>query len=292
MAVDHILTLIAAETLRDALAGTADTIAAEVHGTVDWLGPDAADVGFDGDPAAAARIVEQAIGGNAIDGVIQPAAGRRKALLVADMESTMIRNEMLVEMADLIGIGDQVAEVTRRAMNGEIDFAASLRGRVALFKDRPTTILSDAADRIRFMPGARTLVQTMRKNGARAVLVSGGFHVFSRPVRDTLGFDRDYANDLLLEGERIVGAVREPILDGAAKRAHLIESAAAFGIATTATLAVGDGANDLPMLRAAGLGVAFHAKPNVRAQVAAHIDHADLTALLYLQGYRATDFVG
>jgi phosphoserine phosphatase len=292
VAADHILTLTAAASARDALGTAVRTIAAKRRGGVDWLGPVAVDIAVEGDPADAVRIADQAIGGAAIDAVIQPAEGRRKRLLVADMESTMIHNEMLVEMADLIGIGDQVAEVTRRAMNGELDFAASLRARVALFKDRPTRILSDAADRMRFMPGARTLVQTMRAHGARTVLVSGGFYVFSSPVRDTLGFDRDYANDLLVEGERILGTVREPILDSAAKRTHLLACATEFGVAPAGILAVGDGANDLPMLHAAGLGVAFHAKPHVRAQIGNHIDHADLTALLYLQGYRTDEFVG
>jgi phosphoserine phosphatase len=288
-----VLTLIAGDRGRDGLAETAKAIAAQLHRELDWLAPETAcDIFFDGDATEAGRIARDAISGAAIDVVIQPVAERRKRLLVADMESTIIHNEMLNEMADLIGIGDRVAEVTRRAMNGELDFAASLRARVALFKDRPTRLLSDAADRIRFMPGARTLVQTMRKQGARTVLVSGGFYIFSRPVRDTLGFDRDYANDLLIEGERLVGAVREPILDGAAKRAHLLECAAEFGVARTGILAVGDGANDLPMLHEAGLGIAYHAKPHVRAQIGNHIDHADLTALLYLQGYRAADLVG
>lgn len=288
----YVLTLIVADSARDDIAAVARAIAARLHADTDWLAHKyAADIFFDGDRVEAERIARDVIADAAIDAVIQPAAGRRKSLLVADLESTMIHNEMLVEMADLIGVGDQVADVTRRAMNGELDFAASLRARVALFRDRPTTILSDAADRIRFMPGARTLVQTMRKHGARAVLVSGGFHVFSRPIRDTLGFDRDYANDFLVQGERILGTVGEPILDAAAKRQHLLDSAAAFGVAPGATLAVGDGANDLPMLHEAGLGIAFRAKPNVRAQVAAHIDHADLTALLYLQGYRAEEFV-
>jgi phosphoserine phosphatase len=289
----HVLTLIAGDGARGDIAEAAQAIATELHAEPFWLAPDrAADIFFDGDAPRAERTAHDAIAGHGIDFIVQPVADRRKTLLVADMESTVIQNEMLNEMADLIGIGDRVAEVTRRAMNGELDFAASLRARVALFKDQPTRILSDAADRIRFMPGARELVQTMRKHGARTVLVSGGFHIFSRPVRDTLGFDRDYANDLLIEDERLVGAVREPILDSAAKRAHLVECAAAFGVAQAGILAVGDGANDLPMLHAAGLGIAYHAKPRVRAEIGHHIDHADLTALLYLQGYRAADLVG
>jgi phosphoserine phosphatase len=289
----HVLTLIAGDRGRDGIVETAKAIAASLGAAPDWLAPETAcDLFFDGDATEAGRIARNAIDSHGIDFVIQPTAERRKKLLVADMESTIIDNEMLNEMADLIGIGDRVAEVTRRAMNGELDFAASIKARVALFKDRPTRILSDAADRIRFMPGARTLVATMRKHGAQAVLVSGGFYIFSRPVRDTLGFDRDYANELLIDDERIVGAVREPILDSAAKRAHLLECAAEFGVPQGGILAVGDGANDLPMLHEAGLGIAYHAKPHVRAQIGNRIDHADLTALLYLQGYRAADLVG
>jgi phosphoserine phosphatase len=289
----HVLTLIAGDGARGDIAEAAQAIATDLHALPDWLAPDiAADIFFDSDAPRAERTAHDAIAGHGIDVVIQPAAERRKTLLIADMESTVIDNEMLNEMADLVGIGDRVAEVTRRAMNGELDFAASLRARVALFKDQSTRILSDAADRIRFMPGARTLVATMRKHGARTVLVSGGFYIFSRPVRDTLGFDRDYANELAIEDERILGAVGEPILDSAAKRAHLLECAAEFGVARAGILAVGDGANDLPMLHEAGLGIAYHAKPHVRAQIGNRIDHADLTALLYLQGYRAADLVG
>jgi phosphoserine phosphatase len=281
----HVLTLIAAADTRP----IADHLANALGADVDWLSPNlAADIFFDGDPAQAARLA-RGISSTA-DIVIQPVADRRKMLLVSDMESTLIHNEMLDEMADLIGVRDAIAAVTHRAMNGELDFAASLRERVALFKGQPESLLAEAATRIRFDSGARTLVRTMREHGARTILVSGGFHVFSAPVRDALGCERDYANHLAIESGRIAGTVREPILDSGAKAAVLHRCAAEFGIAAARTLAVGDGANDLAMLGAAGLGIAYHAKPHVRAQIGNHVDHADLTALLYLQGYRDSDF--
>ena len=289
----HVLTLIAADTGRSRIAETAGAIASQLNSEADWLASDrAADIFFDGDTANAEIIGKREVSDAAIDVVIQPWVSRRKKLLVADMESTIIQNEMLDEMAGLLGISDRVAEVTHRAMNGELDFAASLRARVALFKGGPESLLSEAATHIRFSPGAATLVSTMRRHGARTVMVSGGFDYFCRPVRDALGFDRVYANDIIVLNGCLTGAVREPILDGAAKREYLRQSAAEFGVAQAGVLAVGDGANDLPMLLAAGLGIAYHAKPHVRAQIADRIDHADLSALLYIQGYRAADLVG
>lgn len=240
---------------------------------------------------AAERAARNAITGG-FDLVVQPVAGRRKKLLVADLESTIIENEMLDEMADLIGQRDRVAAITARAMNGEIDFAAALKERVALFKNQPETLVAEAAARLRVTPGAASLVKTMTAHGAATVLISGGFGVFTRPVRDRLGFSRDYANELLVEHGRLTGAVREPVFDGAGKHAALRRSAAEFGVTLAETLAVGDGANDIAMLQVAGLGVAFHAKPQVQAQIRARIDHADLSALLYAQGYRAAEILG
>ncbi len=283
----HVLTLIGAGDTDDA----ANAIATALGETVDWLAPGvAADIFFDRDVARASDIARNACSGRDIDFVVQPVADRRKSLLVADMELTAIQNEMLDEMADLVGMRDRVAEITHRAMNGELDFAASLKARVALFKGQPEDLLAQAAKRVRFNPGAQTLVRTMRKDGARTVLVSGGFYAFSNAVRDALGFERDFANDLVIENGRIAGFVREPILDAEGKAAALRQCAGEFGIDIARTLAVGDGANDLPMLEAAGLGIAYHAKPHVQSRIAHRIDRADLTALLYLQGYRAGDF--
>ncbi len=281
----HVLTLIAADKLGD----VATDIGRRLGGDVAWLAPDrAADIFFDGDPARVVQLVRRL--GAAVDAIIQPLADRRKALLVADMESTAIQNEMLDEMADLIGLKDRVAEITHRTMNGELDFAASLEARVALFAGQPETLLAQASKRIRITSGAATLVRTMRRHGAHTVLVSGGFRAFSREVRDALGFERDCANELVVDRGTITGKVREPILDAAGKAVVLRRCADEFGVPLAQTLAVGDGANDLPMLAAAGIGIAYHAKPHVQAHIAHHIDHADLTALLYLQGYRISDF--
>jgi phosphoserine phosphatase len=281
----HVLTLIAAGKLGDVAA----EIARRLGGDVAWLAPDhAADIFFDDDPARAEQLARRL--GGALDAIIQPVADRRKALLVADMESTVIQNEMLDEMADLIGLRGRVAEITHRTMNGELDFAASLKARVSLFAGRPEMLLAQASKRIRLTPGAATLVRTMRQHGAHTVLVSGGFRAFSNEVRHALGFERDYANELVVDGNAITGAVREPILDAAGKAVVLRRCADEFGVPRAQTLAVGDGANDLPMLAAAGIGIAYHAKPQVQAHIAHRVDQADLTALLYLQGYRISDF--
>ena len=294
-----VLTLIA-DPARGALDG--DTVAA-VRAAVatigaaparpDWLAPGAAcDLALTGvagaDASAAGR---RACAGRPIDIAVVPATGRRKRLLIADMESTVIENEMIDELAALSGRGTEIAAITRRAMAGELDFAASLRARVGRLAGVPSHLLQQAAARIRVAPGAPSLVATMRAHGATAALVSGGFEVFAAPVAQSLGFDTVHANRLVLDGDQLSGAVSEPILDAAAKQHHLVEHAAALDLALDETLAVGDGANDLAMLGSAGLGVAYHAKPVVAASAAVRIDHADLTALLYLQGYRAAEIV-
>jgi len=253
-------------------------------GAPDWLAPEiACDVPFDG-PALA-------LGMTGIDAVFLPTDGRRKKLLLADMESTVIDNEMLDELADFLGLRDKIAAITARAMNGEIDFSSALDERVGLLKGLPIAKLDEAAKRIRYMPGGATLVATMKQHGAYCALVSGGFTHFTRLVGAKLGFDFDTANVLAHDGKALAGTVEPPILGKEAKLAALRHLSSARGLATAEAVSVGDGANDVPMLQEAGLGVAFHAKPVVAAEVAAHIDHGDLTALLYLQGYRRSDFV-
>lgn len=253
-------------------------------GAEDWLAPGVAcDIPFDG----------QAIGlGMAgTDAVVVATANRRKRLLVADMESTMIENEMLDELADFLSLREKIAGITARAMNGEIDFEAALRERVGLLKGLPVASLDEAARRIRYMPGGAALVATMQAQGATCALVSGGFTHFTRLVRDRLGFDRDTANTLGHDGRTLSGSVVPPVVGKEAKLAILRQLSAELGLSAADALTVGDGANDLPMLQAAGLGVAFHAKPAVAAAVRVRIDHGDLTALLYLQGYRQSEFV-
>jgi len=253
-------------------------------GTADWLAPGlACELPFEGQAGEVSL--------PAIDAVVVPAVGRRKKLLVADMESTIIENEMLDELADFLGLREKIAGITARAMNGEIDFAGALKERVGLLKGLPVAKLDEAARRIRFTPGAATLVATMKKHGAFCALVSGGFTYFTSMVRAALGFDFDAANVLRHNGQKLTGDVEPPILGKEAKLATLQRLCGEQRIAMSETLTVGDGANDLPMLQVAGLGVAFHAKPAVAAQVAARVTHGDLTALLYLQGYRRSEFV-
>jgi phosphoserine phosphatase len=252
-----------------------------------WLAPgEACDLLFEAaDGTATERAARAIIGAAAIDLVLQPAAARKKRLLVADLESTIIENEMLDELAGLLGIGPRVAEITRRAMNGEIDFAAALEARVSLLGGFDCRVLERAAARIRLTAGASKLVATMRRHGAATALVSGGFTVFAEPVAQALGFDHVVANRLDIAAGRIAGTMPAPIVTDETKCQTLLALAARYGIPRTQTLAIGDGANDLAMLAAAGLGVAFHAKPAVAAAARHRLDHADLAGLLYAQGY-------
>jgi phosphoserine phosphatase len=284
-----VVTLIAgpgAETaLQDHIAAVRSALLA---GEPDWLAPGrACDLLVpDGAAETAEAAARQAIGDAAIDVLVQPAEGRRKRVFVADLESTIIENEMLDELADFVGLRAHVAEITRRAMNGELDFAAALTERVALLKGLPATVLDEAAGRIRLMPGARRLLATLCAAGVRTALVSGGFTVFAEPIAAELGFGRVSANRLDIAAGRIAGTVAAPILTRETKRETLHQLSQECGVPLSATLAVGDGANDLPMLDAAGLGIAFHAKPAVAAASRWRLDHTDLTGILYAQGYR------
>jgi phosphoserine phosphatase len=257
-----------------------------------WLEPGVAcDLQLAGDPGVARAALEDWLPG--VDVVVQPAAGRRKRLLVADMDSTMITVECIDELADYAGLKAEVAAVTEQAMRGELDFAAALDARVALLAGLDAAVIDRChEERVRLMPGARTLVATMRAHRAYCLLVSGGFSLFADRVAAAIGFDQAISNDLLVENGRLAGRVGKPIVDAARKRAALIEAASARAIALAETLAVGDGANDIPMIEAAGLGVAYHAKPKTAAAADARIAANDLTALLYAQGYKRGTWAG
>lgn len=226
-----------------------------------------------------------------VDLVVQPTAGRRKKMLLADMDSTMIQQECIDELADEAGVGARVAEITRRAMNGELDFEGALRERVGLLKGLPVAVIASVIrDRITLMPGGPVLLATMKANGAHAALVSGGFTAFTGAIAARLGFDENRANTLLHDGAVLSGEVADPILGKQAKVDALVEITARLGISEADVLAVGDGANDLGMLKRAGAGVALHAKPVVAAECDIRINHGDLTALLFLQGYAREEF--
>jgi phosphoserine phosphatase len=236
--------------------------------------------------------LREARGDLPIDIVVQPRATRRKKLFLADMDSTMIGQECIDELADFAGMKAHVAEITERAMRGEIEFEPALRERVALLKGLPIGAVDEVlAKRITPTPGGRELVATMRAHGAYTCLISGGFTLFTNPVADMIGFQENRANELVVENGKLTGEVREPVLGRATKLATLVELLESFDLDDIDTLVVGDGANDLGMIQAAGLGVAYRAKPAVAAAAAARIDHGDLTALLYAQGYRRDEFV-
>ena len=291
-----VLTLIAGSLGRPGFAHLVDAVAdaARIASDPTWLEPGkACDLVFDAiDPVASEQAARAAIGDASVDVILQPLAERRKRLLIADLESTIIENEMLDELADFAGRRPQVSEITRRAMNGEVDFAAALEARVALLAGMEDRVLERAAQRIRVTAGARQLVGTMRSCGAVTALVSGGFTIFAKRVAAELGFDHVVANRLDLAAGHIAGTVRPPLVTAETKRQTLLRLAAEYGVPLKQTMAVGDGANDAPMLATAGLGVAFRAKPMLAAAVGSRIDHADLTALLFAQGYQKSEFVG
>lgn len=264
----------------------------ETRGEINWLHqrvaceihtPKAAD------PVASARSV---IGARAVDAALVPLANRRKLVLVADMDSTMIEQECIDELADAVGLKAEVAAITERTMNGELDFEQALRTRVGLIKGLERSVMEEVRrERITLAPGGRALIHTMKAYGAYTSLISGGFTFFADYFGKRIGFDEAIANVLEFDGDRLTGTVASPIVDKSTKLHRLQELAAERGLPMASTVAVGDGANDLDMIKAAGLGVALHAKPVVAAEAEIRIDHADLTALLYLQGYTDEDIV-
>ncbi|MDF0601304.1 phosphoserine phosphatase SerB [Psychromarinibacter sp. C21-152] len=289
----HVATLIASPDRRTLDPALCDSLRnAWGGGDLQWLSPDeAAEFELPEVPANRWEVWEecQRMG---VDLAVQPAEGRRKRMLLADMDSTLIRQECIDELAAEAGIGPQVAEITARAMNGELEFEGALRERVALLKGLPESIVDTVlANRITYMPGGRVLVATMKAHGAFAMLVSGGFTAFAARVAAALGFDAHRANDLIVEDGTLTGRVAEPILGRDAKVEALEMQTGRLGIAKADVLAVGDGANDLGMLGLAGMGVALHAKPTVQEKCELRVNHGDLSALLFLQGYARDEFV-
>ena len=281
--------------LDDSLVDTVLTALGEAgaaHGAPLWLDPaQALEMQIESAlPKSAEAAVREHLHGAPIDIAIMPEAGRRKALLVADMESTVIAQELLDEMAETLGIRDQIAGITARSMAGELDFDLAVKERVRLLAGLPAATLDRMLDRATLNPGARTLVQTMRAHGAHTALVSGGFTHFTEAVRQSCGFDEAHGNELILADGVLSGEIGTPILGPSAKHGILERLCAENGYELERACAVGDGANDVPMVRAAGLGVAYRAKSVLREAARFQVDHGDLTALLFLQGYRRDEF--
>ena len=289
--MSHVLTLIADRSATTLSAAVIARVRSAIDGgPPEILAPgEATDIPCRAMPDMA--VVEKALEGAPIDAIATRARGRRKGLLVADMDSTIVTSETLDELAGYAGLKDKIAAITKRSMNGEIDFAEALRLRVAMLAGLHLDALEKTWARTKFTPGARELVATMRAHNATTALVSGGFSFFTERVAQALGFHLHRANVLRDDGEKLTGAVAEPILDRDAKLATLRELAAARNLKLTATLAVGDGANDLALLQEAGLGVAYHAKPIVAATARARVEHGNLRALLFAQGFKLSEIV-
>ncbi|MCB9994247.1 MAG: phosphoserine phosphatase SerB [Hyphomicrobiaceae bacterium] len=269
-----------------------DQMVGETRGELNWLARGIACEIIEPKSTNALAAARDIATGHAVDCALVPSSNRRKKLLIADMDSTMIEQECIDELADAVGIKAEVADITARAMRGELDFGAALDTRVALLRGLSLQQIEEVRrERITYAPGGRALVQTMRAHGAYASLVSGGFTYFADYFARRIGFDESVANVLEFEGENLTGTVKKPIVDSSVKLRRLQELIVERGISASDTLAVGDGANDLPMIKAAGMGVALHAKPAVAEAAEFRIDHGDLTALLYLQGYSSEDVV-
>jgi len=290
-----VATLIAAGKLTDEVVREAiDRLDATGHdvGAPHWLDEhDAADIVFQGSLVSAREELAKMDHG-ALDVVVQPLGDRTKKLIIADMDSTMITVECIDELADYAGIKDQVAAITAKAMRGEVDFRGALTERVALLGGMAEGVLTECRmERVKLTRGARTLVQTMKAHGAYSVLVTGGFSAFAGPVGEAIGFDKVVANELLIEGGKLTGTVGEPIVDSSMKLETLKSEAAKHGLPLAETLAVGDGANDIPMITSAGLGIGYHPHPAAAEAADAAIRHHDLTALLWAQGYPRRSWV-
>jgi phosphoserine phosphatase len=291
--MNPVLILIARPGSRALDAATLEAVSRLAPAEPEWLAEaEALEVRLDSDGRGLEDALRHELGGLPVDVAVVPARNRSKRLLLADMDSTIIEQEVVDELAALAGVGAAVSAITERAMRGELAFEPALRERMALLEGLPATAIeSIIRDRISFAPGGRTLVATMKAHGAFTAIVSGGFTAFTGHVAEALGFESHEANRLVIEDGRLTGRVAEPVLGQTAKVEALRRLMTKLGIAADDVVAVGDGANDIAMLQLAGLGVAFHGKPAVRAAADVRIDHADLTALLYLQGYRKVEFV-
>ena len=292
-----VLTLVAPPD-RPPLPDTATALLQHLHqagattGDIAWLQEGiACDIPFDNLPAGQAQqLVAATLTELPIDFHVQPAANRRKKLLLSDMDSTILTNETLDDIADIAGLKNEIAAITARAMAGELDFTQALIERIAMLAELSETALAKAFSRIGYSAGGATMVATMRKHGAYTALVSGGFKYFTKRVAAKVGFDLDLANDLEISDGRLTGRLQGPILDPGAKLSALIRLSDEHGLTPADAVTVGDGSNDIPMLRAAGLGVAYRGKPIVRRAIGCQVNHTDLTTLLYFQGYRQADF--